>query len=70
VIVYVQENISWAIGFLIPAVAMAIAVTLFQLGSGRYSHIKPAQRFVYIFSYFSVTHLISLNCRVRVHSTF
>lgn len=43
VIVYVQENISWAIGFLIPAVAMAIAVTLFQLGSGRYSHIKPAQ---------------------------
>lgn len=43
VIVYVQENISWAIGFLIPAIAMAIAVTFFQCGSSLYSHVKPAE---------------------------
>mmetsp|Transcript_13275 Transcript_13275/g.31436 ORF Transcript_13275/g.31436 Transcript_13275/m.31436 type:complete len:740 (+) Transcript_13275:102-2321(+) len=42
-IVYVQENISWAIGFLIPAIAMAIAVTFFQCGSSLYCHIKPAE---------------------------
>ena len=42
-IVWIQENISWAIGFAIPAVAMALAVAVFIAGSPRYKHVKPSE---------------------------
>jgi peptide/histidine transporter 3/4 len=42
-IVWVQENVSWAIGFAIPAFAMAIAVLIFVAGSSRYKHVKPSE---------------------------
>ncbi|CAG9466836.1 unnamed protein product [Pedinophyceae sp. YPF-701] len=43
VIVYVQEEVSWTIGFAIPAVAMALAVLTFWLGHGRYKHNRPTE---------------------------
>lgn len=41
VIVYIQENYSWALGFGIPAAAMGIAVCSFFSGSPLYRHQKP-----------------------------
>eukprot|EP00889_Picochlorum_renovo_P001107 jgi/Picre1/28137/NNA_003543.t1 len=42
-IVWIQENVSWAIGFVIPAIAMAVAVVTFIAGSPRYRHVKPSE---------------------------
>ncbi|CAI9106916.1 OLC1v1006163C1 [Oldenlandia corymbosa var. corymbosa] len=41
VLVYIQDNVSWAWGFGIPAVAMAIAVVSFFSGSRLYRNQKP-----------------------------
>ena len=46
VLVYIQDNISWTIGFGIPSAAMAIAILLFLAGSPRYTHVKPTERSV------------------------
>ena len=43
VIVWIQENISWGVGFAIPAVCMALAVVVFIAGSGRYKHVQPSE---------------------------
>lgn len=43
VIVYIQDNISWAIGFGVPACAMVIAILLFVAGSSRYKHVAPTE---------------------------
>ena len=43
VIVWVQENVSWAIGFAIPALCMALAVMVFVSGSGCYRHVAPSE---------------------------
>jgi peptide/histidine transporter 3/4 len=41
-VVYIQENISWMVGFAVPTVAMGVAVVCFVLGSGRYRHARRA----------------------------
>ena len=46
VVVYVQDSISWAIGFAIPTVAMAIAIITFTAGSSLYTHVEPTERCV------------------------
>ena len=46
VVVYVQEYYSWAVGFAIPAVAMALAICVFVSGNTRYKHVKPSERCV------------------------
>ena len=43
VIVWIQENVSWALGFAVPAVCMALAVIVFIAGSGRYKHVQPCE---------------------------
>ncbi|UPQ97781.1 proton-dependent oligopeptide transporter [Chloropicon primus] len=42
-VVYVQQEISWTIGFLIPAVCMFLATWIFYFGRRRYVRIKPAE---------------------------
>lgn len=42
-IVWIQENMSWALGFAIPAACMAIAIIVFIAGSGRYKHVAPSE---------------------------
>jgi peptide/histidine transporter 3/4 len=42
-VVWVQENVSWAVGFAVPAAAMAAAVCVFVAGAGRYRHVPPAE---------------------------
>ncbi len=44
IIVYIQNNISWALGFGIPAAAMVLAIVLFVAGSPRYTHVEPTER--------------------------
>lgn len=44
VLVYIQDNYSWTVGFGIPAAAMAIAMLLFVAGSPRYTHVEPTER--------------------------
>ena len=39
VVSYIQENLSWALGFGIPCVAMVIALVLFLLGKTTYRHV-------------------------------
>ncbi len=41
-IVYVQENISWAIGFALPATAMLGAIVVLMAGQSRYKHVQPS----------------------------
>jgi len=40
----VQDNISWAIGFGVPAAAMVFAILLFVAGSKNYTHVPPTER--------------------------
>ncbi|KAF6143318.1 hypothetical protein GIB67_039101, partial [Kingdonia uniflora] len=40
-IVYVQSNINWAIGFTIPAILMFLSVVLFFVGTRIYVRVKP-----------------------------
>lgn len=47
VIVYIQDSVSWAIGFAVPAAAMALAITTFVAGSSLYTHVEPTERWVY-----------------------
>jgi len=42
-IVYVQEQISWAIGFAIPGGAMLLSVAVFMGGTARYKHSAPSE---------------------------
>lgn len=39
-----QDNISWAIGFGIPAAAMVLAIVLFVAGAKNYTHVPPTER--------------------------
>ncbi|KAI3426893.1 hypothetical protein D9Q98_006837 [Chlorella vulgaris] len=43
VIVWVQENISWAVGFAIPAAVMACAIATFVAGAPLYTHVAPTE---------------------------
>jgi len=40
-VVYIQENISWTVGFAVPALVMLIAIVVFMAGSPRYKHVRP-----------------------------
>uniref|UniRef100_A0A383WJ92 Major facilitator superfamily (MFS) profile domain-containing protein n=1 Tax=Tetradesmus obliquus TaxID=3088 RepID=A0A383WJ92_TETOB len=42
-VVYVQDAISWSLGFALPAAAMASAVLLFLAGSANYRHVAPTE---------------------------
>ncbi|GFP85015.1 protein nrt1/ ptr family 3.1 [Phtheirospermum japonicum] len=41
VVVYIQDNVSWAWGLGIPTIAMGLSVVAFILGSSLYKKIKP-----------------------------
>jgi solute carrier family 15 (peptide/histidine transporter), member 3/4 len=41
-IVYIQDNVSWTIGFLVPTIAMALAIVCFFVASGKYYKKPPA----------------------------
>ncbi|KAJ7534977.1 hypothetical protein O6H91_12G013400 [Diphasiastrum complanatum] len=41
ILVYIQENISWSLGYGIPAVMMVVAMSNFLLGKQLYRHQKP-----------------------------
>ncbi|EFH63672.1 proton-dependent oligopeptide transport family protein [Arabidopsis lyrata subsp. lyrata] len=43
VVVYIQENVSWAVGFGIPCVFMVISLVLFVLGRRSYRYSKRRQ---------------------------
>ncbi|KAG2425090.1 hypothetical protein HXX76_013999 [Chlamydomonas incerta] len=43
VIVYIQDQISWTVGFAIPAVVMGMAVLLFVAGRKVYRHVAPTE---------------------------
>ncbi len=47
-LVYVQESVSWTIGFAIPAAAMLLAVVTFVAGSSKYVHVEPTERYVHM----------------------
>lgn len=42
IVVYVQQSVSWAMGFGIPTIAMAISIGVFVLGSPLYRYEVPA----------------------------
>ncbi|MED6190262.1 hypothetical protein PIB30_104113, partial [Stylosanthes scabra] len=41
VVVYVQDSVSWKIGFAIPTICMLCSIILFFLGTSIYVHVKP-----------------------------
>ena len=41
VVVYVQSNVSWVLGFAIPTILMVVAIILFFVGTKIYIHRKP-----------------------------
>ncbi|VFQ93120.1 unnamed protein product [Cuscuta campestris] len=41
VVVYIQDSVSWALGFGLPAALMVFAIVLFFLGARVYVHVKP-----------------------------
>ena len=45
-LVYIQESVSWTIGFAIPAAAMLLAVVTFVAGSSKYVHVEPTERYM------------------------
>lgn len=41
VVVYIQDTVSWVIGFGIPTVLMLCSIVLFFIGTNIYVHVKP-----------------------------
>lgn len=41
VVVYIQDNLSWVVGFGIPTILMACSIALFFIGMSLYNHAKP-----------------------------
>ncbi|RZC58072.1 hypothetical protein C5167_005377 [Papaver somniferum] len=53
VVFYIQENVGWMIGFGLPALAMAVALVMFLIGSGFYrSHVPKGSPLVRILQVF------------------
>ena len=44
VVVYIQQNVSWTLGFALPAGAMLCAIAVFLAGNSRYKHVHPSGR--------------------------
>ncbi|XP_046563912.1 solute carrier family 15 member 4-like [Haliotis rubra] len=42
-VAYVQQNVSFAWGYLIPLISMALAVVIFMAGKGQYIHVPPGE---------------------------
>eukprot|EP00250_Pteridium_aquilinum_P027036 c34059_g1_i1 orf=212-880(+) len=42
ILVYIQDNVSWGLGFGIPAIAMVVALATFLVGTKFYRHKLPA----------------------------
>ncbi|KAL3511180.1 hypothetical protein ACH5RR_030581 [Cinchona calisaya] len=40
-VVYIQSNVSWVLGYGIPTILMVIAIVLFFIGSKMFVHVKP-----------------------------
>lgn len=41
VVVYIQDSISWVLGFAIPTSLMFCSIVLFFIGMNMYTHVKP-----------------------------
>jgi len=41
IVVYIQTNVSWFLGFIIPTVCFAFSLTIFVFGHGTYIRLKP-----------------------------
>ncbi|EXB63800.1 Nitrate transporter 1.7 [Morus notabilis] len=41
VVVYIQDNLSWVVGFGIPTILMACSIAFFFIGTSLYNHAKP-----------------------------
>ncbi|KAJ0806876.1 putative proton-dependent oligopeptide transporter family, MFS transporter superfamily [Helianthus annuus] len=42
VVVYIQDSVSWVLGFSIPTILMACSIVLFFVGSKMYIYVKPS----------------------------
>ncbi|PHT28805.1 Protein NRT1/ PTR FAMILY 3.1 [Capsicum baccatum] len=42
IIVYIQDNIGWSIGFVVPIIAMLISIVVFIFGYPLYRNLDPA----------------------------
>ncbi|CAK9180685.1 unnamed protein product [Ilex paraguariensis] len=42
IVVYIQDNVGWALGYGIPAAGLALSITIFLVGTPFYRHKKPA----------------------------
>ncbi|KAL3739942.1 hypothetical protein ACJRO7_021250 [Eucalyptus globulus] len=42
VLVYIQDNVGWALGYGLPTLALAVAIAIFLAGTPRYRHRVPA----------------------------
>ncbi|KAG9144197.1 hypothetical protein Leryth_021879 [Lithospermum erythrorhizon] len=42
IVVYIQDNVSWAWGLGIPTIAMGVSIIVFIVGSPLYNRVKPA----------------------------
>ena len=43
VVVWIQDAVSWSVGFAVPAAAMLCAIVVFVAGAGKYRHVTPAE---------------------------
>lgn len=59
-VVYVQTNVSWALGFAIPTACFVLSITIFLLGRHTYINVKP-QGSVFL----DMLKVISAACRKR-----
>ncbi|CAA3024807.1 NRT1 PTR FAMILY [Olea europaea subsp. europaea] len=41
IVVYIQDTVSWALGFAIPTMLMVCSIVLFFIGTRLYVHVKP-----------------------------
>ncbi|XP_008239649.1 PREDICTED: protein NRT1/ PTR FAMILY 2.8-like [Prunus mume] len=58
IVVYIQTNVSWAIGFVIPTVCLASSISIFLFGRHTYIYLKPQGS---IFS--DIAKVITASCR-------
>lgn len=42
ILVYIQDNVGWSLGYGIPTAGLALSITIFLIGTPFYRHKKPA----------------------------
>ena len=48
-VAYIQQEVGFDFGFLVPLISMIVALIIFMIAKGRYKHIPPGGKWMTLF---------------------